>query len=144
MSSNKVPDLANVLKTLSAFNSSAGPPDHGNTGPSSTSLHRPTSDTSQLAIPPHSHASSSPKPHIPSPARDSVTPDPSSITTWPAALRSVMKTVSQNEAVQAKIRQLISTQHEHERTWWQGRENLLAKQKSRAERKMKLDEVLLV
>lgn len=68
--------------------------------------------------------------------------DPSTITTWPAALKHVMRAVSQNEALQARIRRLIRSQHEHERQWWQGREALIAKQKARVEKKRQLDEVL--
>lgn len=53
-----------------------------------------------------------------------------------------MRTVAQNEVLQARIRRLIETQNEHERKWWDAREALLTKQKTRAERKKKLDEVL--
>ncbi|EFE40717.1 conserved hypothetical protein [Trichophyton verrucosum HKI 0517] len=53
-----------------------------------------------------------------------------------------MKTVAQNETVQFRIRRLIASQHEHEKTWWQGRQRLLAKQKARAGNQKKLDEVL--
>jgi hypothetical protein len=68
--------------------------------------------------------------------------DPSSITTWSAALKYVMRTVSQNEALQAKIRRLIQGQHQHERQWWKGRKALLEKQRTRAEKKRQLDKVL--
>lgn len=54
--------------------------------------------------------------------------DPSTITEWPAALKYVMKTVSQSEELQTKIKKLIRTQHEHERQWWAGREALGAQQ----------------
>lgn len=67
---------------------------------------------------------------------------PSVITAWPTALKYVMKTVAQNETLQYRIRRLIASQHEHEKTWWQGRQRLLAKQKARAGNQKKLDEVL--
>jgi hypothetical protein len=70
--------------------------------------------------------------------------DPSLITTWPAALKYVMKTVGQNESVQGKIRRMIQSQHDHEKKWWQGREALLEKQATRAEKKKRINEVLYV
>ncbi|KAL2003118.1 hypothetical protein VTN02DRAFT_4979 [Thermoascus thermophilus] len=91
--------------------------------------------SSQSQIPDPRHAAKTPNP-------TSSTVDPSTITTWPVALRYVMKTVSQNEALQAKIRRLIHSQHDHERQWWRGREALLAKQKARGEKKKQLEEVL--
>lgn len=75
-------------------------------------------------------------------ANANATTDPSTITTWPAALKHVMRAVSQNEALQARIRRLIRSQHEHERQWWKGREALIAKQRARGEKKRQLDEVL--
>lgn len=68
--------------------------------------------------------------------------DPSTITTWPAGLKYVMQTVSQNEALQHRIRRLIQSQHDHERQWWKGREALLKKQEARVEKKKELDRVL--
>ncbi|KAL2012748.1 hypothetical protein VTN00DRAFT_273 [Thermoascus crustaceus] len=96
----------------------------------------PTSSQSQTPDPRHAA-----KP-TPTPTPTSSTVDPSTITAWPAALKYVMKTVSQNEALQAKIRRLIHSQHEHERQWWRGREALLEKQKARGEKKKQLEEVL--
>ena len=68
--------------------------------------------------------------------------DPSSITTWPSALRHVTKLVSQNEAILIRIRKLIKVQNQHEKQWWDGRNALLQKQKDRIEGRKKLDEVL--
>ncbi|OXV09171.1 hypothetical protein Egran_03067 [Elaphomyces granulatus] len=75
-------------------------------------------------------------------AKDSAFKDPSLIITWPAALKYVMKTVTQNESVQAKIRRMIQSQHDHEKKWWQGRVALMEKQATRAEKKKRIDEVL--
>lgn len=72
------------------------------------------------------------------------TVDISTITTWPAALRHVMRTVGQNESIQQRIRFLIQRQHDHEKQWWRGRVALVEKQKARAEKKKELDEVLCV
>ncbi|KAE8389694.1 hypothetical protein BDV23DRAFT_156710 [Aspergillus alliaceus] len=53
-----------------------------------------------------------------------------------------MRTVSQNEDLQRKIRWLIQQQHDHEKQWWAGREALVRKQKARVEKKKELDAVL--
>ncbi|KAM5439243.1 hypothetical protein MferCBS31731_004664 [Microsporum ferrugineum] len=140
--SNGTPDLAAVLKTLSSFNT----PQPGQPQTNSTSqlasdrrldntnrTHTPFQANSVLLLN-GQESRSGPQ------GKGSV--DPSTITTWPAAIKYVMKTVAQNETVQYRIRRLIASQHEHERSWWQGRQTLLAKQKARAGNQRKLDEVL--
>lgn len=72
------------------------------------------------------------------------TTDPATITTWPAALRYVMRAVGQSEETQLRIRGLIRSQHSHERQWWKARETLLEKQQARGEKKKELDAVLYV
>jgi hypothetical protein len=159
MTSNEyqVPDLASVLQTLSAYAPAAS--SQLNNGASyyeqSTQLNDddeyepPASFSSREAAPtgnpiPHPQESTSYNPAAhPTPKPPSApSPDPSTITTWPAALQCVMKTVSQNEAHQARIRKLIRTQNDHEKQWWAGREALLVKQKAREEKKKTLDAVL--
>ena len=73
---------------------------------------------------------------------NAATEDTSTITTWPTALRYVMRTVAQNESIQQRIRWLMQRQYDHEKQWWQGREALLRKQASRIEKKKELDAVL--
>lgn len=165
MASNEyqVPDLASVLQTLSAYappaasSSGAKPyeePSHLNDEddeyepPASFSNieHAPVTEPNPIPHPQEStsHSSfdnSTPKPTPPAVAAPPP-PDPSTITTWPSALQCVMKTVSQNEAHQTRIRKLIRTQHDHEKQWWAGREALLTKQRARAEKKKTLDAVL--
>lgn len=68
--------------------------------------------------------------------------DPTTITTWPAALRHVTKLTARNEAVAARIRKLIDVQHQHERQWWEGREGLIKMQAGRVEGRKKVDDVL--
>lgn len=68
--------------------------------------------------------------------------DPTTITTWPAALRHVTKLVARNEAIAARIRKLIDVQHQHERQWWEGREGLIKMQAGRVEGRKKVDDVL--
>lgn len=79
----------------------------------------------------------------PTSKRASNTPavDTLTITTWPAALRYVMRTVGQNEETQLRIRGLIRSQHSHEQQWWKGREALL-RQQARGDKKKELDAVL--
>ena len=128
-------DLNSVLHTLSSLNapgitsrsassSQAGTPDPRQARQVQTrALREPTSTVSK---------------------KPSTTPaiDPSTITTWPAALRYVMRTVGQNEEIQLRIRGLIQSQHNHERQWWKGREALLERQKARGDKKKELDAVL--
>ncbi|EGD84380.1 hypothetical protein H112_08085 [Trichophyton rubrum D6] len=139
---NGTPDLATVLKTLSSFStpqpgqpqtaSNLQPRDH----PHIQSAHRIHTPTHTSLI------SSSSRQETGSVPSNKSSASPSVITAWPTALKYVMKTVAQNETVQYRIRRLIASQHEHEKTWWQGRQRLLAKQKARAGNQKKLDEVL--
>ncbi|EER29662.1 hypothetical protein CPC735_073440 [Coccidioides posadasii C735 delta SOWgp] len=153
---SQVPDLASVLKTLSSFVPAQArqAPDNrneNNARPRNLNddydpLHfSPLDVVDGAALPyaePPSERHQYPSSHSSTPAPFDSLPDPSSITAWPAALKFVMKTVAQNEAIQSKIRRLIRSQHGHEKKWWEAREALLAKQKTRAQKKEKLDEVL--
>ncbi|KAK2873340.1 hypothetical protein FQN49_002436 [Arthroderma sp. PD_2] len=146
---NGTPDLAAILKTLSSFNTpqpcqSQTPandsnPDNTNRTPATITSNQSASGTDRRA-PQDLSASSRQVPEFGSQGKSSV--DPSIITTWPTAIKCVMKTVAQNEGVQYRIRRLIATQHEHEKSWWQARQRLIAKQKARAGNQKKLDEVL--
>ncbi|EAW11818.1 uncharacterized protein ACLA_005740 [Aspergillus clavatus NRRL 1] len=155
-------DLTSVLRTLSALSNNQS---HHRT---SASVHQSSYPGTPPAVEdedddpyePAEASSSLPVAQVP-PARPQQTPtgsgaptaqagahpsstagDSSTITTWPAALRHVMRAVSQNEESQRRIRRLIQSQHDHERQWWQGREALLTKQKARIEKKKELDAVL--
>ncbi|PYH71959.1 uncharacterized protein BO88DRAFT_402262 [Aspergillus vadensis CBS 113365] len=113
--------------------------------------YEPSESLPQLPIPPkptssrpQHHPTQQSQPHprpAPAPA-GSITEDTSTITTWPTALRYVMRTVAQNEEIQRRLRWLIQRQHDHEKQWWQGREALLKKQSARTEKKKELDAVL--
>lgn len=112
--------------------------------------YEPTESLPQLPIPPkptssrpqHHQTQPQPQPHPrPAPAGP-IAEDTSTITTWPTALRYVMRTVAQNEEIQRRLRWLIQRQHDHEKQWWQGREALLKKQSARTEKKKELDAVL--
>lgn len=59
------------------------------------------------------------------------TPDASTITTWPAALKYLTKYIFTNENVCNRIRNLILEQHKHEKQWWTQRQDLVAQQQSR-------------
>ncbi|GAQ05656.1 hypothetical protein ALT_2977 [Aspergillus lentulus] len=158
-------DLTSVLRTLSALSNNQSHQDYQNNPPSAhISSHAPVQQRTQdeeddsyepaEASPPfavaqvHSTYQRTTGARAPSaqaplhPNASSSIADSSSITTWPAALRHVMREVSQNEDAQRRIRRLIQSQHDHERQWWQGREALLQKQKARVEKKKELDAVL--
>jgi hypothetical protein len=149
------PELSAVLKTLSSF---APPRPIPPAAPPPTVNHRfphlqkqedeeeeyEPSDAVHPSTTSAAHTISPPAHPIPNTSRANGgnNSDPSTITTWSAALKHVMRAVSQNEALQARLRRLIRSQHEHERQWWKGREALIAKQKARVEKKRQLDEVL--
>ncbi|KAJ9613739.1 uncharacterized protein PV06_01140 [Exophiala oligosperma] len=69
---------------------------------------------------------------LPSKSATPTVPDPSTITTWPAALKHVTRHLVPNEQAANRIRHLISEQHKHERQWWAGREAIVARQQGRA------------
>ncbi|KAJ5358733.1 uncharacterized protein N7496_011146 [Penicillium cataractarum] len=128
-------DLNSVLHTLSSLTTP------GITSRSASSSQTGTRDPRQVrrerVHTPRESTPSTPKSQSKTPAID-----PSTITTWPAALRYVMRTVGQNEETQLRIRGLIRSQHNHERQWWKGREALLEKQQARGDKKKELDAVL--
>ncbi|PWY67698.1 hypothetical protein BO83DRAFT_429323 [Aspergillus eucalypticola CBS 122712] len=166
------PDLSSVLRTLSAFSNQqqpqsqpqsqpqhlqlqpqSHPPYSHNPDPTTPTIptedndpYEPSESLPQLPIPPKptssrpQHHQTHPQPR-PAPAVP-ITEDTSTITTWPTALRYVMRTVAQNEEIQRRLRWLIQRQHDHEKQWWQGREALLKKQSARTEKKKELDAVL--
>ncbi|KAK2765231.1 hypothetical protein FQN54_008930 [Arachnomyces sp. PD_36] len=162
MASNEyqIPDLASILQTLSAYAPTPAPsiPNNGASyqeeatqprdddeyePPASFSPQQPPPLANPIPHPPSQETTSyNPTTHYPPKPTTAPQPDPSTITTWPAALQCVMKTVAQNEAHQARIRRLIRTQNDHEKQWWAGREALIEKQKARAEKKKTLDAVL--
>ncbi|BCR95213.1 uncharacterized protein AKAW2_20153S [Aspergillus luchuensis] len=162
-------DLSSVLRTLSALSNQqqpqaqsqlqlqpqSHPPYSHNPDPTTQTAptedndpYEPTESLPQLPIPPkptssrpqHPQTQPHPQPR-PAPAGP-ITEDTSTITTWPTALRYVMRTVAQNEEIQRRLRWLIQRQHDHEKQWWQGREALLKKQSARTEKKKELDAVL--
>ncbi|KAI5294934.1 hypothetical protein KEM52_002813 [Ascosphaera acerosa] len=92
-------------------------------------------------------AGSAPGPAVGSPTaapaqKDTASASPALITTWPAALKYVMKTVGGSEQMQATIRNLIHLQHESERRWSAERHAVLEKQRTRAGKQKQLDDVL--
>jgi G3E family GTPase len=129
-------DLNSVLQTLSSLASL-------NSSQNTSIAQRETPPVQRQQ---QNEVRSSERPHSHPPRSSTGTPttDPTTITTWPAALRYVMRTVGQNEETQLRIRGLIRSQHNHERQWWKGRETLLEKQQARGDRKKELDAVLYV
>lgn len=129
-------DLNSVLQTLSSLGSLN----------SSQNTSIPRREAPPVPHRQQSEFRPSERPHSNPPRSSTGTPttDPSTITTWPAALRYVMRTVGQNEETQLRIRGLIRSQHSHEQQWWKGRETLLEKQQARGDKKKELDAVLYV
>ncbi|KAL9119774.1 MAG: hypothetical protein Q9187_003669 [Circinaria calcarea] len=166
MASNdyQTPDLAAVLRTLAAYSQpqpqahshshqltpqllALGPPFSGDS--SKDDLEDGEYDPKEPMLLPTERRHSQARPPRPSPstAPTAITPktpqvDPTTITTWPAALRHVTKLVARNEAIAARIRKLIDVQHQHERQWWEGREGLIKMQAGRVEGRKKVDDVL--
>ena len=141
------PDLSAVLKTLSSFaqprsTPAISPRNHQHLQPH---LHDPANHHSQPRLSSRSNQNYGDhrSPVLLPPAQQAEL-DPSTITTWSAALKHVMRTVSVNEELQTRIRRLIQSQYDHEKQWWKGREALLTKQKTRWEKKKQLQEVLYV
>ncbi|KAJ5200232.1 Protein of unknown function DUF2458 [Penicillium cf. griseofulvum] len=130
-------DLNSVLSTLSSLSSQG----QGNINQYIPTPHQPPKTTSSQSKP-----SADPRPPQPRISRPPTTStsisDSSTITTWPAALRHVMRTVGQNEDTQARIRGVIRSQHRHEQQWFDAREALLKQQQGRPEKQRELDAVL--
>ncbi|CAI7579447.1 unnamed protein product [Penicillium pancosmium] len=128
-------DLDSVLKTLSGLASQQQ-------SSQSTSTPSSRSETPQQRPQRPKEVQAPPRPPSNPPKPSTSTTDASAITTWPAALRHVMRIVGQNEETQLRIRGLIHSQHSHERQWWKSREALVLRQQSRGEKKKELDAVL--
>lgn len=129
---NHNPDLTSVLRTLSAL---APAPT-----PASASPPAPAPTPTPSHAPPNQDQHPQPTPSQSS--REREFKDPRRITTWPQALQHTTRLLAQNHTLQDQIRALIRRQHQHERSWWKGREALLEKQRDRAEKRRALDEVL--
>ncbi|CAI7593946.1 unnamed protein product [Penicillium glandicola] len=137
-SSYNASDLNSVLSTLSSLASQSQ---------ASSNQHIPTPSHPPKVTPSQSKPSEDPRPQprITRPSTTSTSAsasDSSTITTWPAALRHVMRTVGQNEETQARIRGVIRSQHRHEQQWFHAREALLKQQQGRPEKQRELDAVL--
>ncbi|PYI20653.1 hypothetical protein BO86DRAFT_393844 [Aspergillus japonicus CBS 114.51] len=157
-------DLTSVLRTLSALSNQQSPPSSSDiipptnsqaynpNGPEDNDPYEPSETLPSFSVTRQQQAQQqkalpSQTPSYTHPPRAQTTPngttgDSSSITTWNAALRHVMRTVAQNENLQSRIRWLIRRQHDHEKQWWQGREALVKRQQARTEKKKELDAVL--
>ncbi|KAK1138985.1 hypothetical protein N8T08_001629 [Aspergillus melleus] len=147
-------DLTSVLRTLSALSTPALPPqDPPQPTHPDHDAYEPTDALPPVPVQAPTPSESSAKRSGPDPTSQLSKPratgnltatlgDTSSITTWPAALRHVMRAVSQSEDLLQRIRWLIQRQHDHEKQWWQGREALLKKQRARVDKKKELDDVL--
>ncbi|KAK5081501.1 hypothetical protein LTR05_007632 [Lithohypha guttulata] len=60
------------------------------------------------------------------------TPDASSITTWPAAVKHVTKYIVADEQASSRIKHLVNEQHKHEEQWWRQRQEIVTRHAGRA------------
>ena len=147
------PDLASILRTLAACAPLTAPRHaFGQSANHNPSLGRPPeleegeydpNDPLITIKPTHNHNLDSHR--LPAPISQPQNPplvDGTTVTTYPAALRYITKTVARNEAIMARLRKLISVQHQHEQQWWQGRVALQMKQSGREESRKKVGDVL--
>ncbi|RPB20694.1 hypothetical protein L211DRAFT_841406 [Terfezia boudieri ATCC MYA-4762] len=68
--------------------------------------------------------------------------DPSSITTWPTALRYITTTIAPNAPVMAKLSRMKKNQRDNELVWHHSREELVKKHRARVEGNRRVDEIL--
>lgn len=163
------PDLLSVLRTLASFTSPHPSASHPppNPAPPTGALEEGADEEDEEEYDPSNFVPTTtitpapvgltrqpPPPSIPIPpslqrSNPAVAPPPppsplssSTITTWPPALRYVMKVLVPNQEATHRIRHLIKTQHEHERQWWASREALVLKQQGRDEGRRRLNDVL--
>ena len=135
------PPLEDILRTLSRFSST--PLNGQNTAPETveTSLTPSEPQNSSAEVQSRQAAFTSQQSSA-APVSKGPQVDPSTITSWPQALKYVVSDLSQNGAASSRIKTLIHSQQRHEKQWWTGRENLTAKQKGRGEGKKKADDLL--
>ncbi|CAG7974285.1 unnamed protein product [Penicillium salamii] len=147
-SSYNAADLNSVLQTLSSLAPQAQAPAHQSTYPTSlpTSQKRNFSSTETPTAKTQDPRTQDPRQlHTKPPStRPPATSGPASstITTWPTALRHVMRTVSSNEETQLRIRGMIRSQHHHEQSWFDARRALIKQQEGRPQKQRELDAVL--
>ncbi|KAJ5334988.1 Protein of unknown function DUF2458 [Penicillium brevicompactum] len=136
-------DLNSVLQTLSSLAPQAQVSQNTTPAPappkrsfSSTNTNAPPGQTQD---PRQKHPQPSPSNR---PSTSTYGANSSTITTWPIALRHVMRTVGQNEETQIRIRGMIRSQHHHEQSWFDSRQALIKQQQGRPQKQRELDAVL--
>jgi len=143
MSSNEVPDLASILKTLASL------------APQNQQQHPAGEEPLQALQPapyitPHVQLPQQAwQPYVQTPAANTKPPpvntkliDPATIIDWSSGLKCVMRTIAKHENMLQDIRRMIKVQHENEVQWWSSRQALIERQKAREEGQKKLDSVL--
>ena len=101
--------------------------------------------TSDRHLPAEPTPAPNPSSSVPGPKKSTYTPPayhPATITTWAPALRYVTGQTASNPEFVQRARHLITTQHKHERQWWDGRKELKKQLAGREEGRKKLDSVL--
>lgn len=142
-------DLSSVLQTLSSLAPQAQVSQNSTSAPIPQKRTFSSANTNAPAVrtqdPRQTQDSRQTQPR-PSPSNHSSTstsgPNSSTITTWPLALRHVMRTVGQNEETQFRIRGMIRSQHHHEQSWFNSRQALIKQQQGRPQKQRELEAVL--
>lgn len=156
-----IPNLATILETLKAF-----APPQGQVPTQTSDLEEGEYDPSEYDpaqaliastlsqhFVPDGHTSTTPPAPAPSSAlstkqgqqpqlQANSVPSASSITTWPKALTYTIQHIFSNPSKKTRLRHLIQTQHQHERSWWTSRGELIRKAKVRNKSRQQLDSVL--
>ena len=160
----QTPDLASILRTLSGQNTNNLPPAVGTYAPAPqySVAHRNTFEDPGTSYTPEQYQAPYPPPasstHQFLPVSRAAQPeprvkpepnsnlksnvDPKTITSWPPALRYITKKVTQKEEFAAQIRKLIKSQHDHEKQWAKGREELIEGRRKREQGRNAINDVL--
>ena len=155
----QTPDLASILRTLSGQTPQNLQPavgtyyntNHASLGGFPGTSYTPEQPQVPLALPYnsfHHHLppieSPKPEPKVDPEPKQTPKPsvDPKTITSWAPALRYVTKLVAQDEGFTERVRKLIKSQHDHERQWFKGREELLEGRRKREQGRNAINDVL--
>lgn len=65
--------------------------------------------------------------------------DPSSISTWPAALQYVMRQINVNDEILDRLCKLLQNQQVHEEQWWKGRQEIVQAYADRRNSRARID-----
>ncbi|KAI4132317.1 MAG: hypothetical protein LQ338_000778 [Usnochroma carphineum] len=143
----QTPNLASILQTLAAYAPPQPPPYQPppQTHPPPAleeDEYDPSTFQPSLSLPPQPPQPLPTQPIQPTPPNPTPQAQAPLITTYPPALRHTTKLLSSSPTTVSRIRHLIHTAHQHERSWYSGRETLLKQLSGRDASRKQLDTVL--